>query len=144
MKRDPATTSRIMASVRSRNTEPEVRLRKALRALGLRFRSHPKNVPGHPDFIFPSKKVAVFVDGDFWHGRQWRLRGLSSLEQQFSQSKNRSYWIRKIMNTVRRDIRTTRLLRRAGWHVVRIWESDLKANPQRPVLRVTKTLDRAS
>lgn len=133
-----------MAAVRSKNTGPEAILKRALRASGLKFRSHPENVLGRPDLVFPRKKVAVFVDGDFWHGRQWRLRGLSSLEKQFSRSKNRSYWIRKIKNNIKRDKRTTRYLRRLGWHVMRVWESDLKSDPRRLVSRVTRALKRVS
>src|SRR5205807_6919308 len=106
-KRDAAVISRIMAAVHSQDTGPEIQLRRPLRILGRRLRSHPANVPGHPDFVFPRERVAVFVDGDFWHGRQWRLRGLSSLASQFSRSRNKSYWTRKITRNIERDKQTT-------------------------------------
>src|SRR5262245_28691803 len=101
--RDPAVTSKIMAAVRSRDTQPEIWLRKNLRASGLKFRLYVADLPGCPDIVFPSARVAVFVDGDFWHGRQWRLRGLSSLSRQFTRSSNRAYWIRKITRNMERD-----------------------------------------
>lgn len=142
-KRKPAVISRIMAAVHSRGTGPEIQLRKALRVLGRRFRSHPSNVPGHPDFVFPRERVAVFVDGDFWHGHQWRLRGLSSLASQFSRSKNRNYWTRKITRNVERDKQTNRELRRLGWQVVRLWESDLKKNLEKCVSRVQRVVEKA-
>ena len=140
MKRDSVLISKIMAAVHSKNTLPEIRLRKALRTLGRRLRSHPLNIPGHPDLVFTKERVAVFVDGDFWHGRQWRLRKLPSLEHQFSESKNRSYWIQKISRNVERDKRTTRELRRLGWTVIRVWESDLNKNMDKCVLRIQRTM----
>src|SRR5438309_2126139 len=72
--RDPKVTSRIMAAVRGKNTEPEWLLRRALFRRGLRFRVHVKTLPGRPDIVFSSVRVVVFVDGDFWHGAGWRER----------------------------------------------------------------------
>lgn len=143
-KRSAALTSRIMAAVQSKDTEPERRLGRALRSLKCRFRRYAKDVPGCPDFVFTRERVAVFVDGDFWHGRQWRLRGLRSLASQFSRSPNRAYWIQKITRNVARDRKTTRLLKRLGWRVVRLWESEVKAAPARCVKRVACALERAS
>lgn len=140
--RDRALVSRIMSSVRSRDTKPELWLRAALRAAGLRFSLYPDNLPGRPDFVFLRERVVVFVDGDFWHGHQWQLRGLTSLSSQFRGSPNRAYWIRKITRNVERDAKVTRALRRRGWSVVRIWESDLKRNPEGSVRRVHRALEK--
>lgn len=82
----------------------------------------------------------MFVDGDFWHGRQWRLRGLRSLQSQFRSTANRSYWVRKISGNIRRDARVTRQLRRMGWRVVRIWESELKFNIEGCIRRIARML----
>ena len=139
--RDPEVVSRIMARVRSKNTLPELQLRKALRSLNYRFGLHNVKLPGTPDVVFSERKLAVFVDGDFWHGRQWRTRGLKSLESQFARVRNRSYWIKKISGNIRRDARVSRQLRRMGWHVARIWESDLSAHPERCIRRVQLMLD---
>lgn len=70
--------------------------------------------------------MAVFVDGDFWHGNQWRLRGLQRLEDQFRDSQNSDYWIRKISRNMIRDSESTTALEDSGWRVVRVWESDIK------------------
>lgn len=140
MKREPSLTSRIMAAVRSQNTQPEIRFRRALRTLGRSMRLHPRDVPGRPDFVFQRERVAVFLDGDFWHGHQWRLRGLSSLSQQFRGSANRAYWVRKITRNVERDARTNRQLRQLGWRIVRVWESDLKTDPVRCLRRVKRAI----
>ena len=137
--RDPALTSRIMAAVRSRDTTPEIRFRRALRALGRRYRVCVKGLPGCPDLVFPVERVAVFVDGDFWHGRQWRLRGHVSLESQFARSHHRTYWVEKITRNVQRDRQTTRRLRKLGWRVVRVWESDVRSRLGRCHLRTGTT-----
>lgn len=125
-----------MKQVRSRDTSPEKVLRKALWAQGLRYRLHAKRLPGNPDIVFPSARVAVFVDGDFWHGNQWRLRGLSSLEEQFRDSPNASYWVPKITRNIKRDVDANHRLRDMGWAVVRCWESEIKSDLQSCVQRV--------
>ncbi len=80
--------------------------------------------------IFPSARVAVFVDGDFWHGNQWRLRGFASLEAQFERTANASYWIPKIKRTIARDLEANKSLTEMGWTVVRCWESEIKADAE--------------
>ena len=125
-----------MKQVRSRDTSPEKVLRKALWAQGLRYRLHAKRLPGNPDIVFPSARVAVFVDGDFWHGNQWRLRGLSSLEEQFRDSPNASYWVPKITRNMKRDADANHRLQDMGWGVVRCWESEIKSDLQSCVQRV--------
>jgi len=133
-----------MAAVRSRDTTPERQLRRAARGLGRRFRLCVENLPGRPDLVFPVERVAVFVDGDFWHGRQWRLRGHASLESQFARSHSRAYWVAKITRNMLRDRRATRRLRALGWRVVRVWESDLRERPERCIGRVRHAVERAS
>jgi DNA mismatch endonuclease (patch repair protein) len=135
-KRDRGLVSRIMRAVRSADTGPELALRRALRRLGRSFKYQPKGIPGHPDFVFEPERVAVFVDGDFWHGRQWKTRGHASLAGQFRGVRNSPYWIRKIERNMRRDALATRRLRRLGFKVVRLWETDLRKNPDRCIRRV--------
>jgi DNA mismatch endonuclease (patch repair protein) len=140
--RNPTLVSSIMARVKSQHTGPEIQLRNALRSFRYKFETHVHDLPGKPDIVFSIRKVAVFVDGDFWHGRQWRLRGLSSLESQFHGTPNRSYWIRKIAGNIRRDARINRQLRGMGWRVTRIWESELKANTKGCIRRIERMLSR--
>lgn len=123
-----------MRRIRSRNTEPELLLRRALHARGARYRLHDRSVPGQPDVVFRRARVAVFVDGDFWHGHQWKLRGLARLEDQFST--NEQYWIRKINGNVERDRRVDQSLRQLGWVSLRIWESEVRATPRACAERV--------
>lgn len=95
--RDRDIVRRAMSRVRSKDTTPEIALRKALWARGLRFRKHYKQAWGSPDIAFPRAKVAVFYDGDFWHGRNWDKRKATI-------PSNRDYWIPKIEHNVAPDI----------------------------------------
>ena len=95
MSRDPRVTSRIMAAVHNRDTKPELALRRALWHRGLRYRLRTA-VLGKPDIVFPGAKVAIFVDGDFWHGNAWRVSGLPSFESQFDRMHNSEFWRDKI------------------------------------------------
>ena len=119
--------SDVMRAVASTSTEPERLLRKALRRNGLRsFRICAEELPGKPDIIVPSRKLAVFIDGDFWHGNQYKLRGQLTLEQQFKNVNNSAYWNRKIGSNIARDLNVTGKLLSLGWKVVRFWESDIR------------------
>jgi DNA mismatch endonuclease (patch repair protein) len=113
-------TSRIKKRNRSRDTKAEVTLRKELWRRGLRYRLHASDLPGKPDIVFRRARVAVFCDGDFWHGRGWRQR-----RQKLARGSNAAYWTAKIAANVSRDRRNTRLLRASGWTVVRLWETDV-------------------
>ncbi len=138
--RDAALVTRIMQKVRGRDTSPELALRRALWRRGLRYRLHAKNLPGKPDIVFPKPRVAVFVDGDFWHGNQWRLRGLSSLSEQFADSPNATYWMEKIARNAVRDADVTLRLEYDGWRVIRLWESDLNGDINHCVTRVLEVV----
>jgi DNA mismatch endonuclease, patch repair protein len=135
--RDAATTSRIMAAVRGRNTQPELLLRRALHARGLRYRVHPRDVPGRPDLVNRARKVAVFVDGDFWHGNpaEWERRGFSSMEAQFPAEK-RDRWTAKLRGNIERDRQVTATLAAQGWRVIRVWESEVRADLDAVAARV--------
>src|SRR6478672_1818446 len=106
-----------MARVKSRDTAPEKLLRRALRKAGLRFRSCDTKLPGKPDFVLSARRLAIFVDGDFWHGRQWQTRKHASLEGQFTQSQSRDYWLAKIRRNMARDMANTAALLDKGWSV---------------------------
>ena len=120
--------SAIMRRVRSRDTQPEMILMRALRKAGFRFKAYASHLPGKPDLIFPLSKLAVFVDGDLWHGNQWKLRGFRSLAAQFKKVSHKNYWIPKILGNVERDFRNTAQLADSGWRVIRLWESDIVRN----------------
>src|SRR5216683_2453304 len=89
------TVSRRMAAVRRVNTAPELALRRALRALGVRYRLHRRDLPGSPDLVFVRARVAVFVDGDFWHGRVLVDKGDFAFRSAFRRNR-RAFWVTKI------------------------------------------------
>src|SRR5690606_26344398 len=105
---------------------------------GLRYRLHAKDVLGTPDIVIRRRRLAVFVDGDMWHGNAWRLRGLPNLASMFP---NRTeWWVAKIERNMQRDREVTERLRADGWTVVRIWESDVIADVHAAADRVYHAL----
>lgn len=135
--RDARTTSRIMRAVRNRNSTAELAIRRRLWANGIRYRLNVK-LPGKPDLVFPGKRVAVFIDGDLWHGNSWRVRGLPSLEAQFP---NRTeWWVAKIRRNMKRDCEVNERLAAAGWTVLRFWESECLGDPNKIVRFVASVL----
>lgn len=126
MTRDSETTYRIMSSIHSKDTTPELVLRKALFARGYRYRVNYKKVTGKPDIAFTRIKLAIFIDGDFWHGHNWVIRGYGSLEEELSRYS--SYWKDKILRNIARDEKVNAILQDQGWVVMRFWESDLRKN----------------
>jgi DNA mismatch endonuclease Vsr len=109
-----------MKAVRREGTAPELLFVEQIRNCGFQFTLNDRTLPGKPDVVFPRSKVAVFCDGDFWHGRHWKQRKESG---QFRV--RRDYWIAKIERNIRRDRRVNRELRSQGWVVLRVWERDL-------------------
>lgn len=109
--------SEIMSKIRSKDTRAEKIVFSHLRKRGVYFQRHYKRAVGSPDIALPRKKIAVFIDGDFWHGR-----GLERLKKDREAD---DYWVIKIETNVGRDRRQKLALKRAGWSVLRVWESDL-------------------
>lgn len=140
-RRDPAVTSRMMARVRSKDSRAELALRRELHARGVRYRLHARDVTGRPDLVHRRARLAVFVDGDFWHGNAHRLRGLPRLEDLFPTRTD--WWVTKITANVHRDTRVTEALREQGWTVLRFWESDVLRDPVAAADTVTAALARA-
>jgi DNA mismatch endonuclease (patch repair protein) len=126
--RDPAVTSRIMSAVRAKDTVPELLLRRELHRRGLRYRLHARGLVGKPDLVFASARIAVFVDGDFWHGKGWQERGFASVEAQFAKHRDPQFWIAKIRRNMARDDEVNAALTAAGWRVVRVLESQVRAD----------------
>lgn len=136
--RDPETTHKIMSSIPSKNTRPEITLRKALWHKNYRFRANYKQLPGKPDIVFTKQMVVVFCDGDFWHGHNWAIRGLKSLGEELSGYSE--YWKKKILQNIERDKKINKDLESLGWRVLRIWESDIKKDLDGCVELVQKAL----
>jgi DNA mismatch endonuclease, patch repair protein len=132
---DRATRVRIMKAVRTVATDPETRLAAALTLLGLRFRRNDRRVFGKPDFCFHRARLAVFVDGDFWHGRAWFDAGVAP-------ATNAAFWIAKFERNRVRDRTVDSELRGAGWSVLRLWGSEIREAPGSAAQRVRARLRR--
>lgn len=130
-----------MAAVRSKNSKVELVLRRGLYRAGVRYRIHAPHVTGRPDIVIKKYKLAIFVDGDFWHGNAWRIRGLSRLEDLFPT--RTQWWTQKITANMRRDQLVDETLRAQGWVVVRVWESDLLSRPAETIQRVLQEVSAA-
>ncbi len=124
--RTKEVTHKIMSAVKQKDTEPELMLRKALWDRGLRFRKNYKVLIGKPDVVFTKAKIVVFCDGDFWHGHNWALRGLPSLEAELATYSE--FWKQKILRNIERDKEVTDMLATNGWVVIRLWESEIRNN----------------
>lgn len=126
-----AVRSRIMAAIRGKDTKPELQVRRAIHAAGLRFRLHHRDLPGRPDIVMPRIKTVVFVHGCFWHAHSC----------QRSKPKTRAkYWAKKFETNQARDRRVRYFLKAAGWQVHVIWECELKR--EAPLRNLVRTLKR--
>lgn len=124
---DGETRSRMMASIRGKNTKPELRVRHGLHRLGLRYRLHYRGLPGRPDLVLPRFRVALFVHGCYWH-RHAGCRFASRPVQ------NAEWWNQKFAANVARDQRQIEALQKAGWRVLVIWECALRTDDVSPLL----------
>jgi DNA mismatch endonuclease (patch repair protein) len=108
-----------MSRIKGKNTKPEIQVRKFLFAQGLRYKIHDKNLPGRPDMVFPKFKKVVCINGCFWHGHD----GCNFFV--IPQTKT-EWWLKKISDTKRRDVKNVLELEARGWTVITIWECELK------------------
>ena len=113
--------SKIMSKIRGKNTKPELIFRKALWAKGIRYRVDSKQLPGKPDVSIEKYKLAIFIDGEFWHGYNWD-------ERKEKLKSNRGFWIPKIERNMQRDREVNRKLRDMGYTVFRFWDHEIKNN----------------
>lgn len=125
---NPTVRSRMMATVRGRDTRPEMFVRRALHAAGFRYRLHRKDLPGRPDVVLPRHRLAIFVHGCFWHGHDCR-RGRRP-------TSNTGFWDAKLARNVERDGEAQEALKAAGWTVEIIWECSLTAGVERVLARL--------
>jgi DNA mismatch endonuclease, patch repair protein len=118
--------SALMSRIRGKGTKPELVVAGLLATTGLNWEEHAGDLPGRPDFVLRDSRVAIFVDGDFWHGWRfptWRLKLSEKWEQKIQANRNR-------------DLRNFRALRRAGWRVVRLWEHQIEKSPADCLARI--------
>lgn len=117
----PQQLSKIMSAIRSTGTKDEVRLAKALWHLGYRYRKNNKTVFGTPDITFKKLKIAIFVDSEFFHGKDWET-------EKNRVKTNTEYWQKKIERNMQRDLEVNNYLKLQGWEVIRFWSAEVEKN----------------
>ena len=115
---NPEVRSRIMASIKQKDTAPELAVRRHLHALGFRYRLHVRSLPGSPDLVLKGYKSVIFVHGCFWHQHHGCKRSRVP-------DTHRDYWKKKLWRNVKRDRRAVELLRKKGWRVFIVWECQI-------------------
>lgn len=130
----PAQRRRNMQRILSKNTAPEKRLRSALWQCGIRYRKNYKALPGTPDIAITKYRIAIFVDGDFWHARWHQTAPGEQI------GTNQEYWRRKLSRNVERDKEVNDALTEAGWLVLRFWETDIKNDTDKCVKEILSFL----
>lgn len=128
--RTPEKRSEIMSLVRTKNTKPEILVRRIAHGLGYRFRLHSQKLPGRPDLVFPSRRKVVFVHGCFWHSHD-------SCSKARPPKSRPDYWLPKLRSNKERDIRNVAQLKALGWRSLVIWQCEL-----REPSKVSRRLDR--
>lgn len=127
---------RMMARIKSKDTKLELTLRRALRKAGLTgYRKNLKGLPGTPDVAFTKHKLAVFVDGGFWHGRDFEAR-----RDRLAAGNNGAFWTAKIERNMERDRRDAAALEAMGWRVLRFWDADVEKDPDGCAVAVAAAL----
>lgn len=129
--------SKMMSKIRSKDTKPELILRKAIWAKGYRYRLRVKKLPGSPDIVFRKFKLVIFVDGEFWHGYNW-------YEKKKRLKSNRGFWIPKIERNMQRDEENNLLLMEDGWTVLRYWENKIKNDINACISEIEEYLGKVS
>lgn len=123
-----------MSAIRSKNTKPEITIRKELYRFGVRFRIH-FNLPGKPDIVFPHKKVAIFINGCFWHGHGCKL--------DHDPKTNMKFWFTKIIANKIRDKKALKELKLLGWKTLTVWECEIEKKLQKSVKKIENSINQA-
>lgn len=131
-KKKPLNRSQIMSRIKSKNTSIEKTLGKAMWAAGLRYRKNVRTVYGVPDFVFKSKKIAIFCDSEFWHGKKF-LNGETI-------KTNTAFWEQKILRNITRDKEVNICLKSEGWIVLRFWQKEIEKNVESCVQKILQAM----
>lgn len=133
-KKGAMSRSEIMARIKAKDTRVELLLRRELWKRGLRYRKNVKDIYGKPDIAFLSRKLAVFCDSEFWHGKKY-------LEGEIPAT-NKAFWREKFRKNIERDIQVNWVLRQSGWTVIRFWEKDIKKDVAKYAKKIEEALKR--
>ncbi len=124
-----------MSHIKGKDTKIEIKMRKLLWHKGFRYRKNYNQLPGSPDIVLTKQKIAVFCDGEFFHGKNWE-----ELREQLEDSNNSQFWISKIARNIERDDEVNKKLNAMGWIVLRFWGEDIKKHPDECVRVIEETI----
>jgi DNA mismatch endonuclease (patch repair protein) len=130
---------KIMSAVKSTDTMPEIFFRKALWKWGIRYRKNVK-LFGKPDIAIKKYKIVIFIDGDYWYGNNWQLRGFPSLDAELETYSE--YWQKKIRGNVKRDKKVNDYYISLGWTVLRFWQSDIEKDLPACIVKTIETINK--
>jgi len=124
----------LMSKIRGSNTKPELLLRKLLWNSGIRYRKNHPKLPGKPDIVITKDRIAIFVDGEFWHGFQWQ-------DKKAKIKSNQEYWISKIEKNMVRDSDTNAHLEYLGYRILRFWQNEIEKYPAECFLKIIRLIE---
>lgn len=124
-----------MSRIKGKGTSIEVTLRKALWSRGIRYRKNLKTIPGRPDIAITKYRIAIFCDGEFFHGKDWEI-----LKPKLEQGKNPDYWVKKIQRNIDRDKEKDQALLAQGWTVIHFWGKDILKNTEECIRVIEETI----
>ena len=133
--RTPEVTHKIMSAIKSKDTKPELLLRKALWKNKIRYRVNYKKLPGKPDIVITKYKIAIFCDSEFFHGKDWEV-----LKGKLQNGKNPDYWIKKIERNIERDHEKDQKLIAEGWTVIHFWGKEILKNTDECIKVIEETI----
>jgi DNA mismatch endonuclease (patch repair protein) len=136
--RTKEVTHKIMSAVKNKDTKPEIFFRKALWKWGIRYRKNAK-LFGKPDVSIKKYKLVIFIDGDFWHGNNWKIRKLSSLEAELANYSD--FWKKKILANIKRDKKVNDYYNSLNWMVLRFWQSDIEKNINDCIIKILNIIN---
>jgi DNA mismatch endonuclease (patch repair protein) len=128
-----------MSAIKDRDTKPEVFFRKALWKWGVRYRKNVK-LFGKPDIAIKKYKLVIFIDGDYWHGNNWKIRDLPSLDAELGTYSD--YWKNKIIGNIERDKKVTEYYTSLGWKILRFWQSDIEKDLTACIVKTLEIIDK--
>ena len=136
--RTKEVTHKIMSSIKNKDTKPEIFFRKALWKWGIRYRKNAKMF-GKPDIAIKKYKLVIFIDGDYWHGNNWKIRNLPSLESELANYSD--FWKNKIVSNIERDKKVNEHYKSLGWIILRFWQSDIKKDLNQCIIKTLNIIN---
>jgi DNA mismatch endonuclease (patch repair protein) len=137
--RSKEITHKIMSAIKNKDTKPEIFFRKALWKWNIRYRKNAK-LFGKPDIAIKKYKLVIFIDGDYWHGNNWKIRKLPSRESELANYSN--FWKNKILKNIERDEKVNEYYISLGWTVLRFWQSDIEKDLTACIVKTIETINK--